>query len=185
MDRLTRIAQVAAQGNAKALQALVEASYPEVWRLCAALVDQDAADDLAQETFLRATRAIRRFRGGASARTWILAIARNTCMDELRARTRRRRRDTLVAARTSADTLTAQDPAESSDAYHLLKDLDDDRRAAFVLTQLFRLSYEEAATVCGCPTGTIRSRVARARDELVARLEEDSSQAQTRRIPQG
>ena len=48
----------------------------------------------------------------------------------------------------------------------LLAGLDRDRRVAFVLTQLLGLSYEEAATVCECPVGTIRSRVARARDEL-------------------
>ena len=51
--------------------------------------------------------------------------------------------------------------------------LDPDRRDAFVLTQMFRLSYEEAATVCGCPTGTIRSRVARARDDLIALMGAD------------
>jgi len=55
-------------------------------------------------------------------------------------------------------------------ARQLLSVLDLDRRTAFVLTQLFRLSYEQAASVCGCPAGTIRSRVARARDDLIVAL---------------
>ena len=175
MDRLTRIAQAAARGNPKALEALIEDCYPEVWRLCAALVDADAADDLAQETCLRAMRSIRRFRGNATARTWILAIARNTCMDELRARGRRRRRDSLLASRTTTDSLFGIDPAVQTGAYEPLTQLDPDRRAAFVLTQLFRLSYDEAAAVCDCPAGTIRSRVARARDDLIAQLDEGAS----------
>ena len=69
----------------------MRASYRDVWRLCAALVDEQAAEDLAQETFVRATRALQGFRGHSSARTWVLAIARHVCMDELRARSRRRR----------------------------------------------------------------------------------------------
>ena len=81
-------------------------------------------------------------------------------MDELRARTRRRRRDnSLATARASADTL--HDPGPSREHRRLSiysKSWTDDRRTAFVLTQPFRLSYEEAAAVCGCPTGTIRSR---------------------------
>lgn len=185
MDRLTRIAQAAARGNPKALEALIEGSYPEIWRLCSMLVDADAADDLAQETCLRAMRSVRRFRGNATARTWILAIARNTCMDELRVRGRRRRRDSLLAARTTTDSLFVIDPAVQTGAYEPLAQLDPDRRTAFVLTQLFRLSYDEAATVCGCPAGTIRSRVARARDDLIAQLDGAApGRAQTGRTPQ-
>ncbi|MBO0876760.1 MAG: hypothetical protein J2P19_25575 [Pseudonocardia sp.] len=59
-------------------------------------------------------------------------------------------------------------------ALHAVLDgLDPDRRLAFLLTQLLGLSYLEAAQVCGCPVGTIRSRVARARDDLVAQLADD------------
>ena len=59
--------------------------YGQVWQLCGSLVDDQSADDLAQETFIRAVRTLPRFRGDASARTWLLAIARHACMDELRA----------------------------------------------------------------------------------------------------
>lgn len=159
-------AVAAACGDRRALERLVQASYADVWRLCAVLVDEQAADDLAQETFLRVTRALRRYRGEASPRTWILSIARHVCMDELRSRYRRRRRDRRLAAMTE-QYLHAGDHADEIAANELVSHLEPNRRAAFVLTQLLRLSYEEAAAVCGCPPGTIRSRVARARDDLI------------------
>jgi len=173
---LTGTAQAAARGEQGALERLVRTSYADIWRLCGALVDEPSAEDLAQETYLRATRALRRFRGQASARTWLFAIARNVCMDELRRRHRVRRRDERLAI--VAHETDDADLAGEVTANDLLLHLDPDRRAAFVLTQLFRLSYEEAAAVCVCPTGTIRSRVARARDELIAMLSERTAQAE-------
>lgn len=172
MDALTRAAHAARSGDREALEWFVTQTYPDVWRLCAALVHETVADDLAQETFARATRALRRFRGQAEARTWVLAIARRVCMDELRGRYRQRRRDqhlALIAERDAA----AGDPAASIELHELLAQLEPDRRAAFVLTQLLRLTYDEAAVVCDCPTGTIRSRVARARDQLVGLLDRE------------
>jgi RNA polymerase sigma-70 factor (ECF subfamily) len=59
--------------------------------------------------------------------------------------------------------------------------LDADRHSAFVLTQVLGLSYAETAAVCACPVGTIRSRVARARADLVAFLEEDGQEVERRR----
>jgi RNA polymerase sigma-70 factor (ECF subfamily) len=147
----------------------VQSSYPAIWRFCAALAGRSTADDLAQETFLRATRALPAFREHASRRTWILAIARRVCMDELRGRYRRDRRDRQLAETFPAGRERA-DHADDVAARDLLLHLAPDRRAAFVLTQLFQLSYEEAAEVCGCPVGTIRSRVARARDDLIELL---------------
>jgi RNA polymerase sigma-70 factor, ECF subfamily len=143
----------------------VEAAYEPVWRLCAALVDEKSADDLSQDTFFRVVRALPNFRGQSSALTWLLAIARHVCLDELRARSRRRGREAGLwpgQGRTAAD---ASGEVAISD---LIGRLDEDRRAAFVLTQLLGLSYDEAARVCACPPGTIRSRVARARADLIS-----------------
>jgi RNA polymerase sigma-70 factor, ECF subfamily len=156
-----------ARGERDGLERLLQAGYADVWRLCAVLVDEQTADDLAQETFLRVTRTLRRYRGDASPRTWMLSIARNVCMDELRTRHRRRRRDRQLFLATR-ERAYAADPAEQVATNELLGHLEPGRRAAFVLTQLLRLSYEQAAVVCGCPPGTIRSRVARARDDLIA-----------------
>lgn len=171
VDQLTRLAHSARAGDRRALQAFIDASYPEVWRLCQALVG-DAADDLAQETFVRVLHALKRFRGDSSARIWTLAIARRACMDELRNRHRRLRRDDRLVQSAAREGTTFADPSGNLVAHELLSLLAPDRRAAFVLTQLFRLSYEEAASVCDCPPGTIRSRVARARDDLIAALNE-------------
>lgn len=171
MDELTRLAYAARHGRSRALETFIESGYPDVWRLCATLVDAQSAEDLAQETFLRATQALPRFRGESSARTWLLSIAHRACVDELRARGRRRQRDRRIE-RLAQEPVIDPDLAGDIGVRQLLRVLDPDRRAAFVLTQLFRLSYEQAAAVCECPPGTIRSRVARARDDLIVALDQ-------------
>ena len=167
VDPLTRLAQRARAGDGPALGQFVEASYQEVWRLCANLVDNDVAEDLCQETFARAVRALAKFRGDSSARTWLLCIARNTCADELRARTLRRRREPTTTGTSDATLADASGDITMGD---LVSRLGADRRAAFVLTQVIGLSYTEAASVCDCPVGTVRSRVARARWDLTGWL---------------
>jgi RNA polymerase sigma-70 factor (ECF subfamily) len=154
------------------MREFIQASQQEVWALCAHLVDPQSADDLAQETYLRVFRALKSFRRESSARTWLLSIARRACMDELRSRIRQRRRDAQLVD-LHREQAVAHDVAEQVEAEALLSHLDTDRRSSFVLTQLLGLSYEEAAQVCGCPVGTIRSRVARARAELIEALGAD------------
>ena len=102
------------------------------------------------------------FRAEASARTWLLAIARKTCMDELRTRTRRRRRDAALVASSAGRPDLTNDAGHQAGVDDMLARLAPERKEAFVLTQLLGLSYDEAAQVCDCPSGTIRSRVARA-----------------------
>jgi RNA polymerase sigma-70 factor (ECF subfamily) len=75
------------------------------------------------------------------------------------------------------------DVAEEAAVADLIARLDPDRRAAFVLTQVFRMPYQQAAAVCGCPVGTIRSRVARARGDLIAMLGGDLAAPGTRSQP--
>jgi RNA polymerase sigma-70 factor, ECF subfamily len=148
--------------------AFVRATQADVWRFVASLVEPAAADDLTQETYLRALRALDAFEGRASARTWLLGIARRVCADHLRAVRRSRR---LAATLAGAPELpTGPDPAGWVGAADLLDRLPDDRRGAFVLTQLLGMSYAEAAVVEGVPVGTIRSRVARARIQLIEAL---------------
>lgn len=163
VDDLTRLAIEARDGDAAALGRFVRDSQVDVWRLAAHLVDREAADDITQETYERALKALARFRGDASARTWLLAIARHTCADTIRRRRRMRVREDRLRA-LAEDRSDRPDPGFELD--DLLADLDPDRRTSFVLTQLLGYSYAEAAEVCECPVGTIRSRVARARAEL-------------------
>ncbi|MFE9691436.1 sigma-70 family RNA polymerase sigma factor [Micromonospora sp. NPDC005806] len=165
-DHATHWALAARDGDPTAQAAFVRATQAEVWRFAAALVDPDSADDLTQETYLRAFRALPGFEGRSSARTWLLGIARRACADHLRTVVRRRRLDQRLAAHAATDR-PYPDPAGQLGATDLVSRLPADRRAAFVLTQLLGLSYAEAAAVEGVPVGTIRSRVARARGDLV------------------
>ena len=167
MDLLTRLALQARAGDTRALGRFVEAGYQEVWRFCASLTSGKEADDLCQEVFARAVKALPNFRGDSSARTWLLSIARRTCADEVRARSRRRRQEAIGAG--SQEVIVA-DPSGSVAVADLIAQLDGDRKTAFVLTQVMGLSYAEAAQVCDCPTGTVRSRVARARADLLGQL---------------
>ena len=173
-DELARVAAAAADGDPLASATLVRATQSDVWRLCAHLVDRQAADDLTQETYLRAFGSLHRFQGRSSVRTWLLSIARRTCADALRSR--RRRRLTLLPDAADLDALRRPDDADRVGqgvaVTDLLVRLDPERREAFVLTQLLGLPYAEAAEVVGCPVGTIRSRVARARADLVTALAE-------------
>jgi RNA polymerase sigma-70 factor, ECF subfamily len=171
MDELTRLALAAGGGDQLSLAAFVRRTQPEVWRLCARLGHRDAADDLTQEVYLRAIPALATFRGDASARTWLLQVARHVCADHVRRRTRGRALiDRLVQRSDPGDAVT---PARTGELEldEAVARLDPDRRAAFVLTQVLGLSYAEAAEVCGVPIGTIRSRVARARTDLVDALD--------------
>jgi len=168
VDQLTRLAQAARRGDAAALESFVRASYGHVWRFCAAMADPAAADDLAQETYARCVQALPRFRGDASALTWLLSIARHVCAGELRSRIRAR--NTAAGSSADPDWITVPDASGEVAVADLIARLSADRRAAFVLTQLLGLRYAEAAAVCACPEGTIRSRVARAREDLIAML---------------
>jgi RNA polymerase sigma-70 factor (ECF subfamily) len=173
MDELTRLLLDARDGDRLALAAFIRRSQEQVWRLCAHLVDRDETTDVTQEVFLRLWRSLPGFRGEASARTWLLAIARRACADAVR--TRRARRLLGLLSDSSLDELVdrAVDETEEVVLEELVRQLSPERRSAFVLTQLLELSYTEAAQVCGCPVGTIRSRVARARGDLIGWLDTD------------
>jgi RNA polymerase sigma-70 factor (ECF subfamily) len=164
VDELSRLAVSAGKGDQTALVALVRATQRDVWRLCAYLVDTQTADDLTQDTYMRALRQLKRFRGDGPVRSWLLTIARRACAAEIAAR--QRRRDTAL------NFGALQHPGDGDHTLQvelamLLDSLDPDRRAAFVLTQILGCSYQETAQICGCPIGTVRSRVARARDSLL------------------
>jgi RNA polymerase sigma-70 factor (ECF subfamily) len=174
VDHLTRLLIAARDGDRVALERFVAETQADVWRMCRYLGDVEYADDLAQETYERAIGSIHRFRADGSARGWLLTIARRTCVDHTRRAGRRRRLDRAVLRNTTAGSLdgTVIDPDMSGrvDLDDLVGHLDPDRRSAFVLTQILGMQYDEAAEVLDCPIGTVRSRVARARRDLVAML---------------
>jgi RNA polymerase sigma-70 factor (ECF subfamily) len=171
-DELTQVTLRARRGDAAAAAAFVRATQADVWRLCSHLGSPATADDLTQDTYARAFASLHRFLGRSSARTWLLSIARRVCADAVRSQQRERRVRTPAAR-------VVEDPAGSVAMRSLVAGLEPERREAFVLTQVVGLSYAEAADVCSCPVGTIRSRVARARADLVEALGDQSGRGQS------
>lgn len=166
MDDLTALAVAAGQGDRHALDRFVRASQGDVWRYCRHMIGEAAAEDLTQETYLRAIRSLPSFRANSSARTWLFAIARRSCADWVRSQQRSRRlRERLEAVAVARDL--PPPPTGQVDLVQLLGMLADDRREAFVLTQLLGFSYEDVARICDCAVGTVRSRIGRARRELL------------------
>lgn len=174
-EAVTQLAIAAAGGNPRALEAFIKATQHDVWRFVAYLSEVRNADDLTQETFLRAIGAIERFSGRSSARTWLLAIARRVVADHIRhVRSRPRAAagaDPQSVPRTDRHARGFEDLVEVK---AMIANLSTEQREALLLTQLLGLPYADAAAVCGCPVGTIRSRVARARDALLADAERDN-----------
>lgn len=168
--RTTALALAAGAGDRAALAAFVRATQRDVYRFLTHIGGRGEAEDLTQETYLRALRSLPGFAGRSSARTWLLSIARRVAVDHVRW--------TVARPRTTAvedwDAVAAANPAHRRSGFdegvllrELVAGLEPDRRDAFVLTQVLGLGYAAAAQVCGCPIGTIRSRVARAREDLV------------------
>jgi RNA polymerase sigma-70 factor (ECF subfamily) len=176
--RTTALALAAGNGDRRALEAFIRATQSDVWRFVAHLTEISRADDLTQETYLRALGSLARFEGRSSARTWLLSIARRVVVDQVRTAVARPRIAHNVDWVAAADRRTAggNSSAELAETKSLLAGLSEDRREAFVLTQILGLTYAEVAQICGCPIGTVRSRVARARDELITALRPEDTE---------
>ena len=169
---VTDLALRAAAGDRGALTEFIAATHEDVWRLLAHLADTDRADDLTQETYLRVLSALPRFAARSSARTWILSLARRVWVDNIRhdmARPRSTGAELEDVAQTSVSPQTTGGSAwaEWVDTRALIDQLDEQRREALILTQMLGYSYDEAAHIANVRVGTIRSRVARARADLV------------------
>lgn len=172
-DELTGLARKAGRGDRRAFEHWVRALQADVWRFHAYRSGSTAADDLTQETFLRAFRSLPRFAGRSSSRTWLLSIARRVGVDAIRSAMSRPR----TSSSADWETVAADDARRRHhdrgfedvvELRMLLGGIDPPRREALLLTQVLGLSYQEAAQVCGVPVGTIRSRIARAREDLLA-----------------
>jgi len=169
-DDVTELALAAGCGDRAALSEFIRRTQSDVWRYVARLSTPRVADDLTQETYLRVLAALPAFEGRSTARVWLLAIARRVVVDWVRHESVRPQLagDSWLEV---VDSLRAvSHPSSSLEMEQLLGVLDRSRREALVLTQLLGFSYAEAAAICGCAVGTIRSRVARARADLVAAL---------------
>ncbi|MFF4560149.1 sigma-70 family RNA polymerase sigma factor [Streptomyces sp. NPDC001435] len=180
-ESTTAWALAARGGDTDAVEHFVRALHRDVHRYVAHLcADPQAVDDLAQDTFLRALGSLHRFEGRSSARAWLLSIARRAVIDSYRYAAARPRLSDVPDWQAAVELAQPQNLPGFDDGIallDLLASLPDERRDAFVLTQLVGLPYAEAAEVSDCPVGTVRSRVARARATLMDLLDETDKPA--------
>ena len=175
------------QGDVKAFEMLVVKYQRRIERLIGRMVrDVDLVPDIAQETFIRAYRAIPQFRGESAFYTWLYRIAVNTAkksLGELKrdllvtesARSSRddedetsRTENELTDGETPESLLASKEVAMTVNA--AIEALSEDLRQAITLREIEGLSYEEIAELMNCPIGTVRSRIFRAREAIALRL---------------
>ena len=168
-DDLT-LAALASNGDRDALEVLLRRHYDRVYRVCRRLCHNEAdAADAAQDTLLAVTRRIDRFDGRSAYTTWLYRVTTNTCLDELRRRSRR-----PVPTEYLPEGPPGVDPSDRVDQRllldHALAGLPDDFRVPVVLRDVAGLDYAEIAAVLDIAPGTVRSRIARGRSRLAATL---------------
>jgi RNA polymerase sigma-70 factor (ECF subfamily) len=176
-------------GDQKAFELLVLKYQRRIERLIGRMVrDTDLVEDIAQETFIRAYRALSQFRGEAQFYTWLYRIAVNTAKkalvdlkrDPLVSETALRGtggddedetsavENELTSAETPETVLAAKEIAAAVNS--AMEALPDELRQAVTLREIDGLSYEEIAEVMNCPIGTVRSRIFRAREAISAKV---------------
>ncbi|HKB53061.1 MAG TPA: RNA polymerase sigma factor RpoE [Ramlibacter sp.] len=176
-------------GDQKAYELLVLKYQRRIERLIGRMVrDTDLVEDIAQETFIRAYRALSQFRGEAQFYTWLYRIAVNTAKkalvdlkrDPLVSQTTLRGgggeeedetsvvENELTSAETPETVLAAKEIAVAVNS--AMQALPDELRQAVTLREIDGLSYEEIAEVMNCPIGTVRSRIFRAREAISAKV---------------
>ena len=168
VDRVSELLLAARSGRYEVVRALIEACEPDIRALCRTIGRSHETDDLVQETLIRVVSSLDSYRGEGSGRSWILGIARHVCADAHRRASRQER--IVTRLRSSRARAVASARGNEIELNELLAELDEDQRGAFVLTQVHHLSYKEVALVYDVPIGTIRSRVARARERLVNKI---------------
>ncbi|MBI3297105.1 MAG: sigma-70 family RNA polymerase sigma factor [Elusimicrobia bacterium] len=167
-------------GDRQAFAVLVERHQGRVRQVCLGMLGNPAAaDDAAQEAFLKAYRSLAAFRGDAAFSTWLTRLATNHCLDVLRAEARRPTSswDALLEADGErVERLLKGDPdpaaaAEAADlAGRLLAVLPEQQRAALLLCETEGLSYEEIAEALACSVDSVKARLRRARRTLEEKL---------------
>lgn len=172
MDQDSELARRAAAGDAAAFTALVRAHEGAVRRFLTRLArgadSKGGADDLAQETFMKAWRMAGTWRGQGSYRGWLMRIAWTQFLGARRAGARSDAREQVAY---EDDAPVRRDPEGEIDLGRALAALDERERAAALLCFGEGCSHSEAAEIMGLPLGTLKSIVARARTALIAQLE--------------
>ena len=168
-----RLVQGTLAGDLAAFEELVDRHRAVVYRVAARVVGREEAEDVTQETFLRAYHRLPRFRGESAFRSWLLRIAHNTAVNAAR---RRRPEpvevdddgDVAAPVATTREPVSALEEAERRERLELkLRELRPEHRAVLVLRDLEGLAYDEIATVTETPIGSVKGRLHRARSEMI------------------
>lgn len=171
------------KGDKRAFDLLVGKYQHKIVSLISRYVSDHAeALDVAQEAFIKAYRAIGRFRGESAFYTWMYRIAINTAKNHLVSQSRRPpssdidaqdaeqfQFDTRLKDRGSPEHELLKEEIENT-IHNAIADLPDDLRVAITLREMDGMSYEDIATTMDCPIGTVRSRIFRAREAIDSRL---------------
>lgn len=136
--------------------------------------NRDVADDLVQETLMKAWAARKRFQAGTNMRAWTFIILRNLYLSQMRRARFKGEWDDLAAERLLAAPASQDRHVELGDMQRALLHLPQPQREALILVGAGGFAYEEAAEICGVAVGTIKSRVARGRVALEALLNDGS-----------
>jgi len=172
--REARLVRQAQRGSAEALEALFRREWPRAYRAAYLVVhDAAAAEDIAQEAFLAAVRALDRFDRRRPFGPWMHRIVVNRAIDAARARSLRRELETRAAG--AAETTTGPEPPAapfSDELVAALRELSPEHRAVVALRYLLDYTPGEIARALELPRGTVNSRLRRALDRLAPLLEE-------------
>ncbi len=165
----------AAQGSVEAFEAIYKAYGPYVYNVVYRMLHHaDDAQDVTQEVFVTVYRKLKTFGFRSSLKTWIYRIATNLAINH--AKKREREQNRTVALDEKMESVLASNPADRADVRHaqreqvsaLLEVLNADQRACLVLRDFEGLSYEEIAQTLGINLNTVRSRLKRGREKLLA-----------------
>ena len=161
----------ATSGDLRAFETLVRRYQSSVYRFVVHLAgDASIAEDITQETFIRAFRSLRRYRGDSRFTTWLFSIARNCAVDDAR---RAARRGRLSRQLEEFGSPVAPDSSATIELQDALASLPTDLLEPILLIDLFGFSYAEVARLTRVAEGTIKSRVHRARRRLIVALSPD------------
>lgn len=139
--------------------------------------DQSRADDLAQDAMLRAWDRRQQFAANSNFKAWVFTITRNQFYSERRRAWRQVQLDEEQARETLASGIDLDGVMELDDVRRAIQELSEDQREALLLVGAGGFSYEEAAEICGCAVGTIKSRVSRARVRLTTLVQSRKTSA--------
>ncbi len=145
--------------------------------------NRDLADDLVQETLLKAWAARKRFQAGTNMRAWTFIILRNLFLSQMRRARFKGEWDELTASKLLAAPASQDRHVELGDMQRALLHLPQPQREALILVGAGGFAYEEAAEICGCAVGTIKSRVARGRVALETLLSEGKLPSRRDQVP--